>query len=213
MTRTERRGRSGLAMPRARIPQTTAFPPTFDPSPPQRPILNEAEMRRAIARIAHEILERTDGAADVVLVGLYIEGIPLAERLANFIQAFEAVEVPTGRLDFTAHRDDVRSKGPFATQGPTVLPVDITGRTVVLVDDVMYTGRSLRAALDTLFTFGRPARVQVAVLIDRGHRELPIRADYVGKNVPTARDEWVQVSLSELGGHDGVYLSRAGGMA
>ncbi len=173
-----------------------------------RLILSEDEIRRALTRIAHEILERTDGARETVLVGLYIEGVPLAERLAAAIQAFEGIAVPVGRLDFSAHRDDVHAKGPFPVPGPTIFPADITGRTVVLVDDVLYTGRSLRAALDALFTFGRPARVQAAVLVDRGHRELPIRADYVGKNVPTGRDEWISVLLRELHGQDGVYLAR-----
>ncbi len=175
-----------------------------------RVMLNPDEMRRAIARIAHEILERTNGAENVILIGLYPEGIPLAERLAAFIQAFEGRAVPVGRLDFSAHRDDVRDKGPFPTLGPTELPAPITGKTVVLVDDVLYTGRSLRAALDALFTYGRPARVQAAVLVDRGHRELPIRADYVGKNLPTGSDEWVQVQLQELHGQDAVLLVKDG---
>lgn len=176
-----------------------------------RVILTPDEMRRAIARIAHEILERTEGAGDVVLVGLYAEGIPLAQRLAALILAFEGRDVPIGRLDFSEHRDDVREKGPFPAMGPTILPGDITGKTVVLVDDVLYTGRSVRAALDALLTHGRPCRVQCAVLIDRGHRELPIRADYVGKNVPTGSDEWVEVHLQELHGHDSVLLMRDGG--
>lgn len=176
-----------------------------------RTILNADEMRRAIARIAHEILERTGGAQDVMLVGLYTEGIPLAERLATLIEAFEGRAVPVGYLDFSAHRDDVRHKGPFPPQGPTQFPSDITDKTIVLIDDVLFTGRSLRAALDTLLTHGRPARVQCAVLIDRGHRELPLRADYVGKNVPTGRDEWVQVQLNEIHGQDRVLLLRDGG--
>lgn len=168
-------------------------------------------MRRAIARIAHEILERTEGAHDLVLVGLYAEGIPLAQRLAAYIRAFENHDVPIGRLDFSEHRDDVREKGPFPALGPTTFPSDITGKTVVLVDDVLYTGRSMRAALDALLAHGRPCRVQCAVLIDRGHRELPIRADYVGKNVPTGSDEWVEVHVQELHGHDSVLLMRDGG--
>ena len=180
-------------------------------SPSARVILTADEMRRAVARIAHEILERTEGAHDVVLVGLYAEGIPLAERLAAYIHAFEGSDVPVGRLDFSEHRDDVREKGPFPTMGPTVLPGDITGKTVVLIDDVLYTGRSMRAALDALLAYGRPCRVQCAVLIDRGHRELPIRADYVGKNVPTGSDEWVEVHVKELHGQDSVLLMRDGG--
>jgi pyrimidine operon attenuation protein/uracil phosphoribosyltransferase len=176
-------------------------------------LLNPDEMRRAIARIAHEILERTDGAQHVVLVGLYAEGIPLAERLAQHIKAIEGREIPIGRLDFSAYRDDVRAKGPFPTLGPTELPEALDGKTVILIDDVLYTGRSVRAALDALFAHGRPDRVQVAVLVDRGHRELPIRADYVGKNVPTGRDEWVMVRLRELHGDDAVLLMREGGTA
>jgi pyrimidine operon attenuation protein/uracil phosphoribosyltransferase len=178
-----------------------------------RVILNADEMRRAIARIAHEILERTDGARDVVLVGLYAEGIPIAKRLAAHIRAFEGRDVPVGRLDFSAFRDDVRDKGPFPAPGPTELPESLAGMTVILVDDVLYTGRSLRAALDALFAHGRPARVQAAVLVDRGHRELPLRADYIGKNLPTASDEWVQVQVAELHGQDAVVLVREGGEA
>jgi pyrimidine operon attenuation protein/uracil phosphoribosyltransferase len=175
-------------------------------------MLNADDMRRAIARIAHEILERTEGATDVLLVGLYDEGIPLAQRLACFIHAFEGRAVSVGKLDFTAYRDDVRDKGPFAPLGPTDLPEQLAGKTVVLVDDVLFTGRSLRAALDALFAQGRPARVQSAVLVDRGHRELPLRADYVGKNLPTASDEWVQVRLAEIHGQDAVLLMREGGV-
>ena len=200
-----------MAFARNAVIAADGVPPTNTSPPPNlqgRIILDLAEMRRAIARIAHEILERTGGAEDVVLMGLYAEGVPLAERLAAFMQTFEAIQVPVGRLDFSQHRDDVRARGPFPAIGPTVVPVDITGRTIILVDDVLYTGRSLRAALDALFAFGRPSRVQAAVLIDRGHRELPIRADYVGKNVPTGRDEWVRVLLQELHGEDGVYLIR-----
>lgn len=203
-------------MPRAHMvspalsTSTPSGPLPFDPQQ-ARQILNAEEMRRAIARIAHEILEHTEGARDTLLVGLYAEGVPLAERLAQLILSFEGVAVPTGCLDFGAFRDDVQARGPFREAGPTILPGAITGQTVVLVDDVIYTGRSLRAAIDGLFTYGRPSRVQAAVLIDRGHRELPIRADYVGKNVPTAHDEWVRVLLRELHGEDGVYLIREEG--
>lgn len=210
-----------MATPRAPRPTPTGQPP----SPPQyldaldrqgqpcqgRIILNPDEMRRAIARIAHEILERTAGAHDAILVGLYAEGIPLAERLAGFIHSFEGIEVPVGRLDFSAFRDDVREKGPFPVMGSTDIPTNLSGKTVILVDDVLFTGRSLRAGLDALFAHGRPARVQAAVLVDRGHRELPLRADYVGKNLPTASDEWVQVLVSELHGQDAVLLMREGG--
>jgi pyrimidine operon attenuation protein / uracil phosphoribosyltransferase len=178
-----------------------------------RVIMSAEEMRRAIARIAHEILEHTGGAQDAILVGLYPEGIPLAERLARYILAFEGREVPIGRLDISAFRDDVRERGPFDPLGPTILPDSLTGMTVVLVDDVLYTGRSLRAALDALLAHGRPARVQAAILVDRGHREMPVRPDYIGKNVPTARDEWISVQLEELHGRDAVVLVREGGEA
>lgn len=194
-------------MPHPSAPQPDP-PPTDRSTVPPRVILDADAIRRALARIAHEMLERTGGARDVILMGLYHEGIPLAARLAANIGLFEPVRVPVGRLDFSAHRDDAAVRGPFPAPGPTVAPADITGRTVILVDDVLYTGRSLRAALDALFALGRPARVQAAVLIDRGHRELPVRADYVGKNVPTSRDEWVSVRLRELHGVDEVILGR-----
>jgi pyrimidine operon attenuation protein / uracil phosphoribosyltransferase len=200
-------------MSRNRPAQQVASP--FSPPPllsSERPLLTADEVRRAIARIAHEILERTDGAHDVILVGLYHEGIPIAQRLAKFIREYEDIDVPVGSLDFTPHRDDKHEKGPFPPLGPTDLPT-ITNHTVIIVDDVLCTGRTLRAALDALMNFGRPSRVQAAVLIDRGHRELPVRADYVGKNVPTGHDEWVIVRLQELHGEDRVVLLRDSGRA
>ena len=143
-----------------------------------------ADLRRALTRIAHEIVERNHGAGNVVLVGMYTRGVALAHRLAAAIQSFEGVEVPVGTLDPSFFRDDIglRAVHPL---GPTEVPTDVTGKVVVLVDDVLYTGRTTRAALDALVDIGRPRSVQFAVLVDRGHRELPIRADYVGKNLPT----------------------------
>ena len=154
------------------------------------------DLRRAHTRIAHEIVERNQGAADLVLVGLYTRGVTIARRLAGIISGFEGVDVPVGALDVAFYRDDIalRAVQPL---GPTEVPVDISGRVVVLVDDVLYTGRSIRAALDALTELGRPRAVQLAVLVDRGHRELPIRADFVGKNLPTAEADDVRVRLAE----------------
>lgn len=165
-------------------------------------IFNEEEMRRAISRIAHEILERNVGASDLVLVGLHTRGLPLAQRLAERINALESISVPVYELDVTNYRDD-RPTPP--TRPPLNLPV--AGKTVVLVDDVLFTGRTTRAAIDALVAAGRPRRVQLAVMVDRGHRELPIRADYVGKNVPTALSESIRVHLRETDGADAVILA------
>jgi pyrimidine operon attenuation protein/uracil phosphoribosyltransferase len=177
--------------------------PGADPS--AKEILSADEVRRALSRIAHEIVERNGGAGDLVLVGLHTRGVPLAARLAEKIGQLEAVQVPLTALDITPYRDD--RPRPAATAG-TPLPVAITGRVVVLVDDVLFTGRTARCALDALLEHGRPRKVQLAVLIDRGHRELPIRADYVGKNIPTALTERVRVRLRETDGTDAVLLLR-----
>jgi pyrimidine operon attenuation protein / uracil phosphoribosyltransferase len=174
----------------------------------EKTILTEEEIRRAISRIAHEILERNAGATELALVGIRSRGIPLAQRLAAKISDLEHVAIPVGQLDATLYRDDLRSRGAQLNVRPTKIPIDITDRVVVLVDDVLYTGRTARAALDALLDHGRPRKVQLAVLIDRGHRELPIRADYVGKNVPTAREEKIHVRLAEHDGTDIVLLSR-----
>jgi pyrimidine operon attenuation protein / uracil phosphoribosyltransferase len=169
-------------------------------------ILSSAELARVVDRIAHQILEKTEGARDCALLGIPTRGVPLARRLAARIRTFEGVAVPAGSLDITLYRDDLRLRGTRAV-GPTELPPDgIDGRRVVLVDDVLFSGRTVRAALDALKDLGRPRVVQLAVLVDRGHRELPIRADYVGKNIPTALTETVRVLLAETDGLDEVRL-------
>lgn len=175
----------------------------------ERNILTADEIRRALTRIAHEILERNGGGDNVVLVGMHTRGVPLAKRLANLVHQFEGVTIPVGSLDIGLYRDDL-SGGGRPLMRPTDIPVDIEGSCVVLVDDVLYTGRSIRAAMDALNDFGRPREIQLAVLVDRGHRELPIRADYVGKNVPTSLDEEVQVRMTEIDSEDEVVLMRKG---
>jgi pyrimidine operon attenuation protein/uracil phosphoribosyltransferase len=187
-------------------PESGASEPSAEPE--LRQVLTDADLGRTLTRIAHQILERTDGARDVVLLGIPTRGVLLARRLARRIQDFEGREVPVGSLDPTMYRDDLRLRGvrPLET---TDVPVEIDGTVVVLVDDVLYSGRTVRAALDALNDFGRPRAVQLAVLVDRGHRELPIRADYVGKNLPTSRQESVQVLLAETDGRDGVLLTAA----
>jgi pyrimidine operon attenuation protein / uracil phosphoribosyltransferase len=162
-------------------------------------VLSADDLRRAHTRIAHEIVERNHGAESVVLIGLYTRGVAIARRLAEVIQSFEGVEVPVGALDVAFYRDDIALR-PVQPLGPTEVPVDVTDRTVVLVDDVLFTGRTVRSALDALTELGRPTAIQLAVLVDRGHRELPIRADYVGKNLPTKWAEDVRVRLTETDG-------------
>jgi pyrimidine operon attenuation protein/uracil phosphoribosyltransferase len=187
-----------------------AYPPAAEAAPVPQPsvkvILAAADVSRVVDRIAHQILEKTQGAADTVLLGIPTRGVPLARRLAARISTFEEVEVPVGVLDITLYRDDLRRNATRAV-GPTQLPPGgIDGRRVVLVDDVLFSGRTVRAALDALSDIGRPASVQLAVLVDRGHRQLPIRADYVGKNIPTALAEQVRVTLAETDGTDEVRL-------
>lgn len=169
------------------------------------PVVMDADrIARALTRIAHEILERNHGVDGVALVGVRSRGVPLARRIAAVLASVTGTEVPTGALDITLYRDDLMRSavGPQPLVRKTEIPFSIDGRTIVLVDDVLYTGRTTRAALDALIDFGRPRAIQLVVLVDRGHRELPIKADYVGKNVPTSRRESVQVRLQELDGLD-----------
>ena len=175
----------------------------------KKQLMGPDDVRRALTRIAHEILERNSGADELVFVGIHTRGVPLAGRIGRLIRDFEKKEVPVAALDVSLYRDDV-SSGRRSLVKPTSLPVDIDGKKVILVDDVLYTGRSIRAAMDALTDFGRPRTVQLAVLMDRGHRELPIRADYVGKNIPTSHSEDVQVRLEEIDGEDEVVLVRGG---
>ena len=170
-------------------------------------LLDESEIRRAVTRIAHEIVERNKGAGRVVLIGIAARGDDLARRLASEIERIEQVRVPVGVLDITFYRDDIGLRTEAPEVHETRIDFDITDTTVVLVDDVLFTGRTIRAAMDALVDFGRPHAMQLAVLVDRGHRELPIRADYVGKNVPTRKDEEVQVRLREMDGEDVVVLA------
>lgn len=172
-----------------------------------RMVLDEGDLSRALTRIAHQILERNKGSAGLLLLGIPTRGVELANRLARLISGIEGFEIPVGTLDVTLHRDDLRLR-PARPLAPTLIPVGgIEGWIVVLVDDVLFSGRTIRAALDAIGEIGRPSAVQLAVLIDRGHRQLPIRADYVGKNLPTAMHEAVRVSLKEIDGQDCVTIS------
>jgi pyrimidine operon attenuation protein/uracil phosphoribosyltransferase len=172
-------------------------------------LMDQADVRRALTRIAHEILERNKGATDLVLVGIAARGDDIARRLAAEVRRIEGTEIPVGALDITFYRDDIglRSEAPEVHE--TRIPFPVDGRTVVLVDDVLFTGRTIRAAFDALMDFGRPRAIQLAVLVDRGHRELPIRADFVGKNVPTHADDSVRVALTEVDGEDAVLVEDA----
>jgi pyrimidine operon attenuation protein / uracil phosphoribosyltransferase len=170
-------------------------------------ILNQATIQRALSRICHEIAERDESGDEVVLVGIQKGGVLLARRLATILRGIWGQPVPVGSLDISMHRDDLDQRIAPDVQ-PTVIPFDVTGKTVVLVDDVLYSGRTIRAAMDALNDFGRPQRIQLAVLIDRGHRELPIKADFVGKNVPTSHTESVRVRFSEVDGKDEVVIEK-----
>mgnify|MGYP005851557393 CR=1 FL=1 len=169
-------------------------------------ILDANGIRRSLTRIAHEILEKNKGVEDLILVGIRRRGVPLAERLARLIQEIEGKTVRVGKLDITLYRDDLTALGDQPVVHGTEIPWDIVGKRIVLVDDVLYTGRTVRAAMDAIVDLGRPQYIQLAVLIDRGHRELPIRADFVGKNVPTSRRELIHVKLVEIDGEDEVVI-------
>jgi len=175
-------------------------------------VMDADRMSRSLTRIAHEIVERNRGIGDLALVGIRERGVPLARRIAAELNRISNTDVPTGALDITLYRDDLmrQAVGPQPLVRSTDIPFDIDNRVILLVDDVLYTGRTIRAALDALIDFGRPRAIQLVVLIDRGHRELPIKADYVGKNVPTSRRESIQVRLQEVDGHDEVVIQSDG---
>lgn len=173
-------------------------------------LIDATGMQRALTRIAHEIIEANRGVENLTLVGIRTRGVPLAQRLQSVIERIEGARVPVGILDITLYRDDLTTIAQQPIVRKTEIPYSVDGMNVVLVDDVLYTGRTVRAALDALMDLGRPARIQLAVMIDRGHRELPIRADFVGKNVPTSREEAIQVRLAEIDGEDRVVLVTRG---
>jgi pyrimidine operon attenuation protein/uracil phosphoribosyltransferase len=173
---------------------------------PEKIVMTAEDIRRTLARIAHEIIERNKVVEHLVLVGLHTRGVPLAKRLAENIELYEKSKLTVGALDFSLYRDDLDPSEARTALQHTDIPSDINGKSVVLVDDVLYTGRSIRAAMDALIDLGRPRSIQLAVLIDRGHREMPIRADYVGKNIPSARHEDIQVRLIETDGRDEVTI-------
>lgn len=169
-------------------------------------IMDSEAIRRALVRIAHEIIEKNKGVEDVVIVGIRTRGVPLAQRIAAEINAIENCEMTVGMLDITLYRDDLSTLGYNPVVHGTDINFDLSGKHAVLVDDVLYTGRTIRAALDAVIDMGRPKTIQLAVLVDRGHKELPIRADYVGKNVPTSQKETIEVVLNEIDGTDEVYI-------
>ena len=173
---------------------------------PEKVLLDEQDIRRAVTRISHEIVERNRGCDDLLFIGVHTRGVPLAKRIAACIGGFERKESAVGALDITLHRDDLSSTESITPLRPTDIPPDFEEKRIILVDDVLYTGRTVRAAMDALIDFGRPQSIQLVVLVDRGHRELPIRADYVGKNIPTAENEKVLVRLKEIDGSDAVLL-------
>ena len=169
-------------------------------------VMDEAAVKRSMARITHEIIERNKGLDDLVLLGIRRRGVPLAEMLASNMERFEGVRVPVGHVDITLYRDDLTELTGEPATGEEPISVDVTGKKIIIVDDVIFTGRTARAAIEAVFDRGRPREIQLAVLIDRGHRELPIRADYVGKNLPTSRSENVSVQVQEIDGSTGVSL-------
>ena len=175
-------------------------------SSPGVPIMDADGIRRALQRIAHEIIERDPQLAKIVLAGIPSRGVEIARRIADFIRGIEKIDIDTGIIDVAMHRDDIGTRPELPVVRASKLPVPLEERTVIIVDDVLYTGRTVRAAMDAINSFGRPARIQLAALIDRGHRELPIRADYVGKNLPTAANEKVRVRIGSSNEPDGVWL-------
>ena len=168
--------------------------------------MDEAAVLRSMKRITHEIIEKNNGAADIILLGIHRRGMPLAAMLRDNIRRFEGTEVPLGSIDISLYRDDLTEVSDLPETGATSIPCDISGKKVILVDDVIYTGRTVRAAIEAVFHYGRPKSIQLAVLIDRGHRELPVRPDYVGKNIPTSHSEMVSVMVDEFDGKTGVAL-------
>ena len=183
--------------------------PTRQNSSGAVPVMDAEAMRRALRRVAHEIIERNPQLEKVVLAGIPSRGVEIARRIAAFVREIENIDVQTGVIDVAMHRDDVGTRPELPVVRASELPLPLEGRTVVIVDDVLYTGRTVRAAMDAISSFGRPARIQLAVLIDRGHRELPIRPDYVGKNLPTATGEQIQVRLQETDNEpDAVWLEK-----
>ncbi|MFA5317048.1 MAG: bifunctional pyr operon transcriptional regulator/uracil phosphoribosyltransferase PyrR [Dehalococcoidales bacterium] len=172
----------------------------------RKTVMSPEDIRRTLARVAHEIIEHTMSLENLLLVGLHTRGVPLAKRLAAEIEHFEQTKVPVGSLDISLYRDDILLLNPKPTVKRTDIPTSVDGKTIILVDDVLYTGRSIRAAMDALIDLGRPQSIQLAVLVDRGHRELPIRADYVGKNMPSSLMERVMVNLKETDGADEVII-------
>ena len=169
-------------------------------------IMDEAAVLRSMKRITHEIIEKNNGAGDIILLGIHRRGMPLAAMLRDNIRAFEGTDVPLGSIDISLYRDDLTEVSDLPETGATSIPCDINGKKVILVDDVIYTGRTVRAAIEAVFHYGRPQSIQLAVLIDRGHRELPVRPDYVGKNIPTSHSEVVSVMVDEFDGKTGVAL-------
>lgn len=170
--------------------------------------MDSDDIRRALTRIAHEIIEKNRGASNLALIGIRTKGAPIAERLAEIIGQIEGTKVPSGALDISLYRDDYATRR--TSVGRTEIPFDVSGKTIILVDEVVYTGRTVRSALDALIDMGRPSAIQLAVLVDRGHRELPIRPDYVGKNLPTSHREVVDVQLKEIDGEDKVFILKRG---
>ena len=169
-------------------------------------IMDEAAVLRSMKRITHEIIEKNNGTADLVLLGIHRRGMPLAAMLRDNIRSFEGTEIPLGSIDISLYRDDLTQLGDLPETGTTSIPCELSGKKVILVDDVIYTGRTVRAAIEAVFHHGRPRSIQLAVLIDRGHRELPVRPDYVGKNIPTSHSEMVSVMVDEYDGKTGVAL-------